>query len=76
MFAKEFDKLPVHDDLQEEIDKNKIPLQKGDYFLTPTLSDMQKGQKNKHDEVTVYKVIEVRANGNIVFKPEYIRLEG
>ena len=77
MQVNEFDKLPIQENIIKD-EKSKqliVPLSVGDYFLTPTLSEAQKGLRKKGDYVTVYKVTEVKTNGNIVYAPDYLTLE-
>jgi len=67
--------------LQKEFDKLKIvnigettTLGLGEYFLSPDMEG-QKASRKIGDTVTVYKVIEVRPNGNVVYTPVYLSLE-
>lgn len=77
MTSSEFDRLPVIDDPGAvEIQNIKtVSLFPGDLFLSQTLTDTQRGLKNKGDLVTVYKVYERKPNGNIVYGPVYIEIE-
>jgi len=68
MLFREFDKLKVCD--LHEISKLEVY----EYFLTPEL-EKQKAEKKIGDVVTVYKVIEIKPNGNTVYMPYYPILE-
>jgi hypothetical protein len=45
-----------------------------DYFLTPEL-ESQKATAKPGDIVTMYKIIEIKENGNVVYTPVYPTLE-
>lgn len=45
-----------------------------DCFLTPEL-ESQKATAKIGDIVTMYKIIEIKENGNIVYTPVYLTLE-
>lgn len=68
MLFRDFDKLKVYD--LHEISN----LELYEYFLTPEL-ESQKLEKKVGDVVTVYKVIEIKPNGNMVYMPYYPILE-
>ncbi len=68
MLLREFEKLKV----VNLYDKTDLEL--GEYFLTSELEE-QKNTKKAGNEIVVYKVTEMRPNGNIVYKPCYINLE-
>lgn len=73
----EFDRLPIIEPLENtEISKQSIlKLHVGDFFMTPSLIETQRGIKRKGDTVSIYRVIEVRDGGNIVYMPLYLELE-
>lgn len=68
MRVNEFEKLRIID-MKGEYE----PLENQEYFLTPELEGQRAGRK-AGDIVTVYKVIEIKSNGNVVYTPEYLTL--
>ena len=63
----EFEKILVYDD---SVKNEHPPLKQGDLFLSPSLAS-QKGTKKIGDTITMYLVVDVRPNGNILYKPVY-----
>lgn len=61
---KELDKLRVFSQ------DNLTSLELDECFLTPELEKQKQNVKNG-DVITVYRVIEIRPNGNIVYMPVY-----
>lgn len=61
----EFERLPIM-----ELNTLVKDLQ-GDYFLTPKLVESQRGIKGKGDSVTIYKILEIRDNTNVLYQAIY-----
>lgn len=68
MTQYEFEKLSVVN-LYDSTNKLFI----GDMFLTPEL-ESQKISKKRGDDVSVYVVINITAQGNVSYEPRYITL--
>ena len=77
MKEADFNALPVDEDLiRGEVDAQKsLKLHLGDCFLSSRMAELQRGQKIVGQEISYYKVIDIRPNGNVVYGVELDILE-